>query len=57
MGEAEIAGKLAFIARATAEDLEGWVWARVIDKRPMFDGEAEAIARRQRDLMRLQGRR
>lgn len=46
----EIARKLAFIARLTAEEIEGWEWARTQDGRAPFDGENAALAKRKREL-------
>lgn len=50
MTDPERARKLAWIARLTAEELRGWVWARKFDNRPLFDGEQEALISRARQL-------
>ncbi|QEP30300.1 hypothetical protein [Pukyongiella litopenaei] len=42
--------KLAMIARLTADELRGWLWARRYDGRAWHEGELEALQRRAWEL-------
>lgn len=42
--------KIAFIARLSERELKGWIWAREVDKRELFDGEQAALTARAKEL-------
>ena len=49
MSRSEIARKLDWIARLTADELRGW-WSLGLSMRPAFDGERAALTARAKAL-------
>lgn len=50
MNDQDRIAKLRHISRLNAEELEGWRWALRQGYRDKFDGEDEALLRREREL-------